>query len=58
MTPYATKITTQTKDGKTIISVEKIFGFLCDSNSDRQAEIRHEDEVSRLSRGFSPLNLN
>ena len=58
MTPYATKITTQTQDGKTIISVEKIFGFLCDSNAERQAEIRHEDEVARLSRGMSTINLN
>lgn len=58
MNYHATKLTTTTKDGQVIISVEKIFGMLCDSNADRQEQIRHEDEVSRIARGFSTVNLN
>lgn len=58
MNYHATKLTTTTKDGQVIISVEKIFGMLCDSNADRQHDIAMQDAVERLSNARSTINLN
>lgn len=58
MNIHATKITQTNKDGKTIISVEKIFGFMCQANEERAKELHLEDEVARLSNMRSTINLN
>lgn len=54
----AVDITSRDKDGKLYISVEKLYQFAVDITTERQTEIRHEDEVSRIARGFSTVNLN
>ena len=35
---------------------EEVFQFIQDCNTQRQDEIRHEEMVDRLSKGYSILN--